>query len=72
LPKSEFVNIEVYNTIGQRVELLLNQHLKAGHHEIDFNAKNLSSGIYFYRIEVRDPARRTGEFQAFKKMVLLR
>lgn len=65
LPRGDKVKIELYNTIGQRVEILLNQPMKAGHHEIEFNAQNLSSGIYFYRIEA-------GEFQDVKKMVLLR
>jgi polyhydroxybutyrate depolymerase len=65
LPKPETVKIDVYNTLGQRVEALLNQHMKAGNHEVDFNAQNLSSGIYFYRIEA-------GEFQDVKKMVFLR
>jgi hypothetical protein len=39
--------------------------MKAGYHKVEFNAKNLSSGIYFYRIEA-------GEFQDVKKMILLR
>ena len=65
LPKLEIVKIEVYNTLGQRVEILLNQQMQAGQHEIEFNAQNLSSGIYYYRIEA-------GEFQDVKKMVLIR
>jgi hypothetical protein len=65
LPKPQNVNIEVYNTIGQRVETILNQHIKAGYHEVEFNAENLSSGVYFYRIEA-------GEFQDVKKMVLIK
>jgi hypothetical protein len=39
--------------------------MKAGQHENEFNAQNLSSGIYFYRIEA-------GEFQDVKKMVLIK
>jgi hypothetical protein len=39
--------------------------MNAGYHEVEFNAQNLSSGIYFYRIDA-------GEFQDVKKMVLLR
>jgi hypothetical protein len=65
LQKTEQVKIELYNTLGQRVEILLNQPMKAGNHEIEFNAQNHSSGIYFYRIQA-------GEFQDVKKMVLLR
>jgi photosystem II stability/assembly factor-like uncharacterized protein len=65
LPKADKVKIELYNTLGQRVETLLKQNMKAGYHEVEFNAQNLSSGIYFYRIKA-------GEFQDVKKMVLLR
>jgi hypothetical protein len=65
LPNPEHIEIEVYNIIGQRVEILLNQQTKAGNHEVEFNAQNLSSGIYFYRIEA-------GEFQDVKKMILIR
>ncbi len=48
-----------------QIETLFNKPMNAGYHEIEFNAHNLSSGIYFYRIEA-------GEFQDVKKMVLLR
>ncbi len=65
LPKTENVIIEVYNTLGQRIETLLNTQLQAGNHEVEFNAQNLSSGIYFYRIEA-------GEFQDVKKMILIK
>ena len=65
LPKPENVTIKVYNTLGQRVATLINKRLKAGNHEVEFNPQNLSSGIYFYRIEA-------GEFQDVKKMILIR
>ncbi len=65
LPKAETVKIDVFNIRGQKIETLLNQHMKAGIHEVEFNAENLSSGIYFYRIEA-------GEFQDVKKMILIR
>jgi hypothetical protein len=65
LPKPENVKIEVYNTLGQRIETLLNKSMPAGYHEIDFKAHNLPSAIYFYRIQA-------GEFQNVKKMILLR
>jgi hypothetical protein len=65
LPNPENVRIEVYNTIGQKIETLLHKNMSEGYHEVEFNAQNLSSGIYFYRIEA-------GEFQDVKKMILLR
>ena len=65
LPKSDDVRIEIYNTLGQVVWAYSENQVTAGYHEVEFNAQNLSSGIYFYRIEA-------GEFQDVKKMILLR
>jgi hypothetical protein len=65
LPKPETVKIEIYNIIGQKIETLLNQPMPEGYHEVTFNAQNLSSGIYLYRVEA-------GALQDVKKMILLR
>ncbi len=65
LPKSTFVSISVFNCLGEKVSELMNSELNAGFHSISFNAENLSSGIYFYRI-IAD------EYIATKKMMLLK
>ena len=65
LSQSEKVSIEIYNTIGQNIQTLVNKQMPAGHHEVEFNAKNLPSGIYLYSI-------RAGDFYDVKKMILLR
>lgn len=65
LPKAEKVKIEVFNTLGQKIETLLNKRIPAGNYEIEFNAQNLPSGVYMYRIKA-------GEFHDVKKMMLLR
>jgi hypothetical protein len=65
LPKKELVTLEVFNTLGQKVETLLNQNMKSGNHEVEFNGSRLSSGIYYYRIEA-------GKFYQVKKMILLK
>jgi hypothetical protein len=65
LPKTGNVKIEIYNIIGQKIKTLLNKQMPAGYHEVEFNAQNLSSGVYLYRIEA-------GEFQDVKKMILIR
>jgi hypothetical protein len=65
LPKSSDVIIDVYNTTGQKIKILLNKNVAAGSQQVEFNAQNLSSGVYYYRIEA-------GDFQDVKKMVLLR
>ncbi len=65
LADPDFVDIEVYNTLGKKIKTLLKKRLNAGHHEVIFNAQNLSSGIYFYKIQA-------GGFQDVKKMILIR
>ena len=65
LPKSGKVKIEVYNIIGQKVETILDNFKNAGYHAIDFNAGNLPSGVYFYRIQTKG-------FNNVKKMVLIK
>jgi hypothetical protein len=72
LVHKEHVKIEIYNLIGQNIKTLLNEEMSAGTHEITFNAQNLPSGIYFYRITVGDSYGKTDEFRSVKRMVLLR
>jgi len=65
LLKSSFVTLEVYNSLGQKIVTLLNKNMGSGNFNVKFNASNLSSGIYYYKLHA-------GEFQAVKKMLLLR
>ena len=59
------VRIDLYNALGQKVKTLVNEHKPAGRYQVTVDASDLSSGVYFYRIE-------TGSFHAVKKMVLIR
>ncbi len=65
LPSSGQVSLAIYNTQGQLVETLLNQNLTAGVHTVRWEAGNLPSGVYFYRIE-------TAKFTQTKKLMLLK
>jgi subtilisin-like proprotein convertase family protein len=65
LPKSSHVELKVYDILGREVATLVNETNQAGVYNVDFNAANLASGIYFYRIK-------TGDFTAIKKMVLVK
>lgn len=65
IPKDEFVKITVFDLSGKVVSQLVNEKLKAGIYETDFNGAALSSGTYFYKIE-------TGSFIETRKMVLLK
>jgi hypothetical protein len=50
IPSKAYVNIKVYNMLGQEIANLVDDILPAGGHSVVFNASNFSSGIYFYRI----------------------
>lgn len=65
LPEDAFVRLAVYDLLGRQVALLVNGQRKAGLHEASFNAANLASGLYVYRIEA-------GDFSAVRKMVLMK
>ncbi len=65
LGKSAYTTLTVYNILGQRVSTLLAGAMSAGSHEVTFDAKRLSSGVYFYRLE-------SGAQVAVKKMMLLK
>ncbi len=65
LPEDKFVTLKVYNALGQQVAELVNEFNKAGNHSVSFDAANLSSGIYYYRIE-------TGSQTLVRKMLLLK
>ena len=65
LPKTGYVTLKIYDTAGREVAQLVNQELSAGRHSVSFNGKDLSSGVYFYRII-------SGEFIQTKKLILLK
>lgn len=65
IPQSSDVSLDVYNMLGERVSELVNQKLTAGEYEYFFDAANLSSGIYYYRLI-------TPDFTDTKKMVLVK
>ncbi len=65
LPKAGNVVLKVYNTLGQEVATLVNGAMAAGEHVASFDARNLASGVYFYRLTA-------GSYAATMKMVLLK
>jgi photosystem II stability/assembly factor-like uncharacterized protein len=65
LPKSENVRVTVFDLLGREVAVLVNEFKTAGTYNIEFNASQLSSGVYLYRIDA-------GEFKDVKKMVLVK
>ncbi len=65
LPELANVTLKVYNILGEEVESLVNEQKEAGRYYVQFNAGNLASGVYIYRID-------TGNFTASKKLILMK
>lgn len=53
IPVDGKVSLSIFDAAGREVSRLVNMHQYAGYYSVNFNASNLSSGIYFYRIEIR-------------------
>ncbi|MFA7122607.1 MAG: T9SS type A sorting domain-containing protein, partial [Candidatus Delongbacteria bacterium] len=51
IPETSVVDLSVYNTAGKLVRTLVNEKRTYGHHAISFDASDLNSGIYFYRLQ---------------------
>ena len=64
-PVSSWQTLKVYDVLGNQVATLVDEYRSAGNYEVEFDASNLASGIYFYKLQ-------TGSFIATKKMILLR
>ncbi len=65
LPKSSYVNLIVYNSLGQEIAKLAEGYKEAGTYYINWNAENLPSGIYIYKLE-------TNNFNSVRKMTLIK
>ena len=65
IPQDQQVKLNVYNLLGENVTTLVNSFQKAGQHEVSFNASNLASGVYFYKLEA-------GTQTSIKKMILMK
>ncbi|HMS33678.1 MAG TPA: S8 family serine peptidase [Ignavibacteria bacterium] len=65
ISKLGFVSLKVYDVLGKEVMTLVNEIKPAGRYKIDFNGSNLSSGMYFYKLEA-------GNFTETKRMLLIK
>ncbi|HEX2787999.1 MAG TPA: S8 family serine peptidase [Ignavibacteria bacterium] len=65
IPKQGFVTMKVYDVTGRLIAQLVNEMKSPGYYSVDFNATNLASGVYFYRLESK-------EFVDVKRMMLIK
>ena len=71
LPQESRVNFSIYNVLGEKVEVFINKIQSSGSYKIIWHAKNLSTGIYFGRLNVT-PIKTTQEANLFIKMFLIK
>ncbi len=62
---SSFASLRVFDILGREIATLVNEELRAGEYQVDFDATGLSSGVYFYRLTA-------GKFSETKKLVVAR
>jgi photosystem II stability/assembly factor-like uncharacterized protein len=65
IPKQSKVTVKVFDLLGREIATLVDEEKTAGNYMIDFNGSNLSSGIYFYRLDA-------GGFSETRKLILIR
>ncbi|OIP63675.1 MAG: hypothetical protein AUK34_01085 [Ignavibacteria bacterium CG2_30_36_16] len=61
----QYTTLKVYNILGREVATLVNEYQAAGNYEVKFDASNLSSGVYFYKLQ-------SGNFVQTKKLLLMK
>lgn len=66
LPEQSFASLIVYNVLGEEVAQLVNKELNAGYHEFNFDAANLPSGIYIYKLQANE------KYTSTQKMMLVK
>ncbi|MBL1215590.1 MAG: T9SS type A sorting domain-containing protein [Ignavibacteriae bacterium] len=59
------VRIDIFNIMGQKVKTLLDQEMQAGNHKVEWNASEIASGIYFYKVQANG-------IQEVKRMILIK
>jgi len=65
IPENNYVSLKIYDINGKEAGIIFSGNLKSGVYETDFDATNLASGIYFYKLE-------TNSYKEIKKMILLK
>ena len=59
------VTLKIYDVLGNEIATLVNEEKPAGNYEVEFSAKGLPSGVYFYKLQA-------GDFVQVRKMMLLK
>ena len=66
IPNTQYIILKVYDALGKEVAALVNEQKNPGSYEVEFDGSDLSSGIYFYSLQI------DGKIIETKSMVLLK
>ena len=70
--RSGLITLKVYDVLGREAATLVNETKQPGEYEVEFNAANLPSGVYFYQLTAVPFGRQAGEFINTRKMILIK
>ncbi len=65
IPKQSFTKLTIFDILGREVTTLVNEQLKPGSYEVEWNGSNFASGVYFYKLTA-------GDFSETKKLILMK
>jgi len=65
LPITNYINLSIFNLLGELVTTLVDEKQNAGYHQVEWDASGFASGVYYYKLHA-------GEFVQVRKMVLIR
>ena len=65
LPKPGDITLKIYTLLGEEIQTLICEEMPAGEHQVEWNAQDLASGIYLYRLEA-------GDFIQNRKMIVMK
>ncbi len=69
LENKSFIELDVYNTIGEKIRHIFSGEMSGGEHRFNFDGQSLASGVYYYRLNARSNA---GVFSEYKKMLIIK
>ena len=72
IPERSFTSLKIYNVLAKEVVELIEEEKTPGSYQVKFDASNLSSGVYFYKLQAVPTGRQAGSFVETKKMILIK
>ena len=72
LPELSITTLKVYDVLGNKITTLVNEEKPAGSYNVEFDGSELSSGIYFYKLQVYPTNAGAGIFNKIRKMILIK